>query len=257
MKQFIFLVVKLFLLTTTSFTVTAVTPEISLGRSVYDILEHNNIYDEGHLVDFNYLGVNTSCNFSSFAASASSRTASVEDNNGEKIQVSVLSEQEVQEYFNLMKSQSHIPFSYPEDGCYARAQEMSLLLEQYGVVTGKVFIEGDLRVETNNSAKGFVEWWYHVAPIVLVDTGEKVEQYVLDPSLFDRAVPLEVWTNTQTAHNPGQQSEVYITKRFNFTPIDKNGDFVDYDIENLRIGSQIMQEYMSIINKRNHKKILR
>jgi hypothetical protein len=257
MKKIIFLVVKLFLFTTTSFTVTAVTPEVSLGRSVYDILEHYDIYEEDSLIDFNYLGINNTCNFSSFGTSFIPGSANVEDNNGEEIQISVLTEWEVQEYFNLMKSQSHIPFSYPEDGCYARAQEMSLLLEQYGVVTGKVFIEGDLRVETNNSPKGFVEWWYHVAPIVLVDTGEKVEQYVLDPSLFDRAVPLEVWTNTQTAHNPGQQSEVYITKRFNFTPIDKNEDFVDYDIENLRIGSQRMQEYMSIINKRNHKKILR
>ncbi len=250
MQQFILLVIKLFLLTITSFTVRAVTPEISLGKSVYDIFEHNNIYDESQIIEFNYLEVSPTCDFSGFVAQTPPRTATIEDNNGVLIQISVLSEQRIQEYFNLMKSQPHIPFSYPEDGCYARAQEMSLILEQYGVVTGKVFLQGDLRVETNNSPKGYVEWWYHVAPIVLVDTGGQVEKYVLDPSLFDRAVPLEVWTNAQISHNPDQQSEVYITKRFNFTIGDKRHNLDDYGIQELRIGSAVLQNYMRIINKR-------
>ena len=90
---------------------------------------------------------------------------------GSEFNVSVVSEKFAQELFQEMVNQAHIPFAYLEDGCYARAHEVSRLLVKKSVITGKVFVEGDLRVKTKNSHKGYIEWWYHVAPTLIVDKG--------------------------------------------------------------------------------------
>lgn len=185
---------------------------------------------------------------SSYVAKAAKkkRLKEIKDFNKKKIGISILSEKDVQKYFKKMKSQKHIPFGYPEDGCYARAQEMSMILEKNGVITGKVFIEGDLRVKTDNSPKGYVEWWYHVAPIVFVKKGNKIGPYVLDPSLFKKAVPLDEWVKIQTKHKPKQKKDVYFTKRFNYTPGEKTLDLKDYDAYNIESGKSMMKDYLAI-----------
>ena len=93
---------------------------------------------------------------------------------GKPFKISVLTEETAEKIFKEMAEQKHIPFCYPEDGCYARAHEMTRLMEKKGVIAGKVFIEGDLKVETTNSPKGYVEWWYHVAPLVAIKKENKI-----------------------------------------------------------------------------------
>ena len=127
----------------------------------------------------------------------------IEDANKQQINISILSENEIQQLFQELNSKSHIPFGYPEDGCYARAQEMSLILDKKGVTTGKVFIEGDLRVDTTNSPKGYVEWWYHVAPIVFVKKNNKlVSTQALQYKVIDKqgvdAKYVQVYANIVT-----------------------------------------------------------
>jgi hypothetical protein len=69
---------------------------------------------------------------------------------------------------------------YPDDGCYARAAlTISNLREQKIKMPWKLFIFGDLDVQTDNSESGSVGWWYHVAPIVNIDS----EPFVLDPAI--------------------------------------------------------------------------
>jgi hypothetical protein len=88
-------------------------------------------------------------------------------------------------------------YLYPDDGCFARAEAVSYLLELEGYARpASVFAFGDLRVSTSNSPYGEVQWWFHIAPIVLVDG----QAYVLDPSI-DPSGPLthDAWAATQSS----------------------------------------------------------
>lgn len=80
---------------------------------------------------------------------------------------------------------------FPDDGCYARAAlAMRNLFSVYAPLPSKVFAFGNLKVKTENSPRGAVHWWYHVAPIVEVN-GQK---YVLDPALRPESpLTLEEW----------------------------------------------------------------
>lgn len=80
---------------------------------------------------------------------------------------------------------------YPDDGCFARAALAIANLSQWSsVVPSKVFVFGNLSVRTPNSPSGWVNWWYHVAPIVQV----KGQRYVLDPAVDPRGpLKLEDW----------------------------------------------------------------
>lgn len=162
--------------------------------------------------------------------------------------VSVLSYDELDKIFKMLASQEYIPFKYPEDGCYARAHEMSRILEEKGIITAKVFIEGNLRVETTNSPKGYVEWWYHVAPVVKVKEAGKEAIYVIDPSIFNKPMPVEKWFEIQTSHDPNavNSKETYYNERFHYQPMDKNTNMSEFRKEDLEDVKDTMKRYMLI-----------
>lgn len=174
---------------------------------------------------------------------------------GREFEISVVDYETAKRLFDEMASKDYIPFKYPEDGCYARAHEMSRLLEQKGILTGKVFIEGSLRVETSNSPKGYVEWWYHVAPVLLVEKDGKQEVYVIDPSIFDRPVPAEEWYAIQTKHDRGRRDRTYNTPRFVYTPISERDelqtDYLKADIDSMKA---TMASYLKIQQEREQRK---
>lgn len=69
---------------------------------------------------------------------------------------------------------------YPDDGCYARAEMAKIELQSHHVPQPKkLFVFGDLSVNTKNSYSGSVQWWYHVA--VTYRVGD--EAYVIDPAI--------------------------------------------------------------------------
>lgn len=84
---------------------------------------------------------------------------------------------------------------YPDDGCFARAAMMKNYLEDKGyMLPSRIFIFGDLRVQTKNSPNGYVTWWYHTAPIVRLDG----EVYVFDPAINPQGpTPVKQWILTQ------------------------------------------------------------
>jgi hypothetical protein len=56
---------------------------------------------------------------------------------------------------------------YPDDGCWLRAELAAWRLGGAAFPRpGKIFAFGPLTVKTNNSPRGEVSWWFHVAPIV-------------------------------------------------------------------------------------------
>ncbi|MFX1469498.1 MAG: protein-glutamine glutaminase family protein [Promethearchaeota archaeon] len=121
-----------------------------------------------------------------------------------------VSEARAQELFDDMNSlscspcapsSSCIPFKFPDDGCWARAHKMCYLMNQDGEDPEKVWIEDSLHVTTSNHPNCSVSWRYHVAPTLTVSTSEGDVRRVIDPSLFDNPVSVDVWKDEQG--NPG------------------------------------------------------
>lgn len=86
-----------------------------------------------------------------------------------------------------------IPFTYPDDGCWGRAHEMARLMIANGITPDKVWIYGNLRVNSANKPDCLVGWDWHVAP-TLVAGGVT---YVIDPALFDGPVTQDTWKGVQ------------------------------------------------------------
>jgi hypothetical protein len=73
-----------------------------------------------------------------------------------------------------------IPWMYPDDGCFARAEAAVERLAHQGLPEPKkLFVFGSLSIETPHAAGGRAYWWYHVAPAVRVGG----DAYVLDPAV--------------------------------------------------------------------------
>jgi hypothetical protein len=90
-----------------------------------------------------------------------------------------------------------IPFLYPDDGCWARAHEMCRLMIAAGARPRKVWIDGNLHVNTKNNPQCFVDWGWHVAPIICVRRLFRAEYLVIDPSLFTTPVTEATWKGVQ------------------------------------------------------------
>jgi hypothetical protein len=137
------------------------------------------------------------------------------------ITASVVKEKDLDQVFKQLSADKMIPFNIPEDGCYARAEEMSRLLEKDGITSVKVFVEGRLEVSTPNAPyydDGAVDWGYHVAPAVLIEKAGKYIPMVIDPSIFDHPVTTDQWVAIQTKTYPHQKPKVYYRDRFTYLP---------------------------------------
>ena len=98
-------------------------------------------------------------------------------------------------------AQSPVPYHYPVDGCYARAQMMAQMLTRAGIASERVFatstVPGGLHIPNQFSedqpggAPAETTWWYHVAPIVRVRSAAgAIEETVIDPSTQSGPVPI-------------------------------------------------------------------
>lgn len=90
-----------------------------------------------------------------------------------------------------------IPFLFPDDGCWGRAHEMCRLMIADGAQPEKVWIYGNLQVQSRNKPDCVVRWGWHVAPTLQVNTGSAVETWVVDPSLFAEPVRQSTWFGVQ------------------------------------------------------------
>lgn len=119
---------------------------------------------------------------------------------------------------------------YPDDGCYARAAMMI----QHGYsrswpIPKKVFVFGNLLVQTPNTHDGEISWWYHVAPIVLV----KGRRYVLDPSIEPKApLPLNEWLERMSP--TPKDLEIAICESGTYVP----GEDCDKSTDGVEAGAQ-------------------
>lgn len=122
---------------------------------------------------------------------------------------STLSKSRADQLFKELAGEPNIPFDYPDDCCYTRANRMCGIMQKEGIQCGKVWNYShdypidSLRVTTSNNPKGYVTWKYHVAPVVDVQGDDGATRVmVLDPSTFDHPVTVDEWVKNQGDLNP-------------------------------------------------------
>ncbi len=109
-------------------------------------------------------------------------------------------------FFTVAGDEVAVPYFYPANGCYSRAYLMEQRLTALGYASRKEFILSYrpnplLRVVSDNSrdvappnTEPVTEWVYHVAPVMSVQQANgQVVPMVIDPSLFNRPVPVKEW----------------------------------------------------------------
>jgi hypothetical protein len=74
---------------------------------------------------------------------------------------------------------------------------MCRLMIADGAQPAKVWIQGNLKVSSQNKPNCLVQWSWHVAPTLQVDVNGTPQTYVIDPSLFDGPVPQATWKSVQ------------------------------------------------------------
>jgi hypothetical protein len=74
---------------------------------------------------------------------------------------------------------------------------MCRLMIADGAQPEKVWIEGNLNVNSRNKPNCLVQWGWLVAPTLQVVINGSPQTYVIDPSLFDDPVPLATWKGVQ------------------------------------------------------------
>ncbi|MBX2907745.1 MAG: hypothetical protein KF744_16995 [Taibaiella sp.] len=96
-----------------------------------------------------------------------------------------------------------ISFQYCQDGCYARAHKMCWVINnKYKYGTKKIFSFANagsdkLCVQAQKWGGCCIRWWYHVAPLVTVQTPTGPKAYVFDPAMFNQPVLLATWLHAQ------------------------------------------------------------
>jgi len=129
-------------------------------------------------------------------------------------ELTVLSLQDAQSLFLKIVEESEIPFDFP-DGCHAKAQKISMILEKEGVITGKAFVEGQI---FNQSKWGLSFWLFHVAPMVLVEINQVKELYIVDPFLAKKILTYNEWL-TLIENDPRTKiQKKYFSNRFVYNP---------------------------------------
>jgi hypothetical protein len=141
--------------------------------------------------------------------------ASMEKFGNPQVSATVLTPDEVERVFKTLAATPNIPYQIPDDGCHARAHKMSMILEKMGITNVKIYTEGTLSVRTPRAPGGKVYWTYHVAPVVLTTSGDKLIPMALDPSLFDRPVTADEWVIVQVP-NPNALPKVDYRNRFTY-----------------------------------------
>jgi hypothetical protein len=91
-----------------------------------------------------------------------------------------------------------IPFMFPDNGCWARANEMCRLMSAMGEASRKVWITRgvkSLHADTRNHTQCYIEWYWHVAPTIAVRGPWfwQIRRMVIDPSLTTGPVTESGW----------------------------------------------------------------
>jgi len=144
----------------------------------------------------------------------------------DKLNFSILSEDESIKLFNYLKSFTEIPFRYVKDGCYARSYVLGWAMKQMGLKSNKIFSIGFLDAKNRyKQVAPVIHWGYHVANVVAVQNKQdQIEYKVIDISLFDSPVSIEKWKSAQLQTKKSKIKKVLIRplNNYRFTDVKYN-----------------------------------
>lgn len=127
-------------------------------------------------------------------------------------QVSVVDERQIQDIFKILSNKSHIPYKRNKQGCEARALAMALIMDSMCLKSVKAFVNGPIYLQNPK-----ITWRIHVAPILYVETkNQKLIPYIIDPSIYDKAVPLHEWASKLGTSNFNTNKPLNITNQYNY-----------------------------------------
>ncbi len=175
-------------------------------------------------------------------------TAFIQGYGKNQIEISSISISYMQVLFEALTRTYSIPFRYPDDGCFARAHKTALLLEDLGIVTAKSFIIGDLKLYTNDSPKGFVNWWYHVAPIVHIKEIDDV--MIFDPTSSKEPLTKAEWVEKLTSHKYGSVDKTFETERYTYRPEDADKNLKEYQKADILYMKDSLDVYLDHLMQR-------
>lgn len=158
--------------------------------------------------------------------------------------IGTVSPAEAANLFDLITAQVHIPFAYPDNGCWVRAHEMVRLMDPTSVPLQKAWLYGppNLSTATSNSPVCSVTWSWHVAPCVDVQDGVNVVPHVIDPSLFTSVVTRTAWVNALAPTATLQMSSPSIYYRIldaSYTELDDDYSKTQLALDALRLDLEI------------------
>lgn len=158
----------------------------------------------------------------------------------QKIELSVVSEKDVNNIFDELRDRTDIPFAFEFGGSEARAHKMVRVMDAMGVTAGKVFLEGELYHDTirygideKTGRATEIDLEYQVSPLVMVRKGNAVIPYVLDPTLFKQPVQFQVMKDMFKANQKTKITHEYFASRFAYDPKDREKKIINYAPEAL------------------------
>jgi hypothetical protein len=160
--------------------------------------------------------------------------------------LTIVSEEKVQELFKKVNNKD-IPWDYVEDGCFARAAAATDIIDQENIEAAKIYVvptSGPLKVKTDKSDKGSVQWnEYHTAVAVKVKKEDgTIETYVIDPSLFTKAVPVADWYGIQTKQT--ETYYVFYSNKYHLFAYDRVQNIDEYTSDYKRITKETNDKYL-------------
>jgi hypothetical protein len=133
--------------------------------------------------------------------------------NGELLDISTNTFEELKKYFDKMSSRKILPFKYLVDGCHARTQQLVDIADVYHIQMAKLVIEPKSSEDSiyylpKNTPYRII-WSYHMAGVVYGIKDNKKDLYILDPSLFTEPVTAKVWQAEVLKDTPAEDKEKF------------------------------------------------
>lgn len=179
----------------------------------------------------------------------------------------VYTQAEINSVFENISNSLGIEFNFPQGGCQQRAQIMSMFLnKKFAIEHAKVWLFAPINLYKNDfrtlqivdknrlTPDNNIYWNYHVAPVVLVKHGNKIDTLVIDPSINrSEALTLNKWLqgigNSNNSKYTFLKCEFYF---FNRQCCDGNGNLLSvingsfYDFSNPAKDNLIMEKGLAI-----------
>ncbi len=194
--------------------------------------------------------------------SSHSPSVAQEAADGNSVDISVVSMNEVEALFQKY-SHMDLNWNIPEYGCQARAALFSYDVDRHNsikvgkaMMTTQNFNEDYFLSPRKENSRICYKWSFHVAPVVRVYNGNKIENFVLDPTLFKGPVTLEKWKKYSSPEKQNEQIQVKVYTRFKSVPLKEDIERNSWEEIDLAGAEKFMinQKKSSVKNKLELKK---